>query len=84
MSHERGEWLIVMHATLPIDADEREAALELVTDLAERSRAENGVVDYRVTTDVEDETVVRVDEQYEDAGHVAYPLRASSLSRTQP
>jgi quinol monooxygenase YgiN len=58
--------MIVMHATIPIDPDEREAALELVRDLAEASRAESGVVDYRVATDAEDPNTIRVFEQYED------------------
>jgi quinol monooxygenase YgiN len=58
--------MIVMHATLPIDPDDREAALELVRDLAESSREEDGVVDYRVATDAEDPDTVRVFEQYED------------------
>ena len=62
--------MIVMHATMPVDPDSREAALELARDLAEASRAEDGVVDYRVATDAEDPNVVRVFEQYEDADAV--------------
>lgn len=58
--------MIVMHAAMPIDPDSREQALDLMRDLAEQSRAEDGVVDYRVVTDVEDPNVVRVMEQYED------------------
>ena len=58
--------MIVMHATMPIDPDSREAALELVRDLAETSREEDGVIDYRVATDAEDPNTVRVFEQYED------------------
>jgi len=37
-----------------------------VRELAEKSREEEGVIDYRVTTDVEDSNVVRIFEQYED------------------
>lgn len=58
--------MIVMHAEMPIDPDSREAALELFEELAEASRAEDGVIDYRVTTDVEAPNTVRVIEQYED------------------
>lgn len=58
--------MIVMHATVPIDPDDREAALELVRDLAQASREEDGVIDYRVATDAEDPNTVRVFEQYED------------------
>lgn len=58
--------MIVMHAEMAVDPDSREEALDLMRDLAEQSRAEDGVVDYRVVTDVEDPNVVRVMEQYED------------------
>ena len=58
--------MIVMHATVPVDPDSREEALELARDLAEASREEAGVVDYRVATDAEDPNLVRVFEQYED------------------
>ena len=57
---------VVMHAELPIDPDSRDEALELVEELADASRTEEGVVDYRGTTDVEDSTTIRIFEQYED------------------
>jgi quinol monooxygenase YgiN len=62
--------MIVMHAEMPIASDSREAALDLLEELAEQSRAEDGVVDYRVTTDVESPNTVRVVEEYEDADAV--------------
>jgi len=58
--------MIVIHAAFPIDPANREAALEQVADLAEQSRAEEGVVDYRATTEVGDPSTVRIFEQYED------------------
>ncbi|WP_424017799.1 putative quinol monooxygenase [Halorientalis pallida] len=58
--------MIVVHASFPIDPDEREEALAHIEDLAEQSRAEDGMLDYRATTDVEDENVVRFVERYED------------------
>ena len=58
--------MLVIHATFPIDPDSRDEALELVQDLAADSREEDGVVDYRVTTDVEDPNVFRFFERYED------------------
>lgn len=57
--------MIVMHASIPIDPDSREEAVAAATELAEASRAEDGVVDYRVTEDLEAD-VIRVFEQYED------------------
>ncbi|WP_254839045.1 putative quinol monooxygenase [Natronomonas marina] len=62
--------MIVMHAEMPIASDSREAALDLLEELAEQSRAEDGVVDYCVTTDVESPNTVRVVEEYEDADAV--------------
>ena len=57
---------VVMHAELPIDPDSRDEALELVEELAVESRAEDGVVDYRATADVEEPNTVRIVEQYRD------------------
>lgn len=58
--------MLVIYATIPIDPDRREDALAVVQELAVASRAEEGVVDYRVGTDVEDPSVLRFIEQYED------------------
>jgi len=58
--------MIVLHASFPIDPDKREEALELIDDLVEQSQAEEGMIDYRATTDVNDPNVVRFFEQYED------------------
>lgn len=58
--------MLVIYATFPIDPDRRDEALELVEELAEHSREEDGVVDYRVTTDAEDPNVFRFFERYED------------------
>ena len=57
---------IVQYAIIPIDPDEHDAAIEALTELGEASREEDGVVDYRVTTDVDDENTVRIIEEYED------------------
>ncbi|MFT4931102.1 MAG: quinol monooxygenase YgiN [Natronomonas sp.] len=58
--------MIVLHASFPIDPDKREEALDLIEDLVEQSQAEDGMIDYRATTDVNDPNVVRFFEQYED------------------
>ena len=58
--------MIVIQTAIPIDPDERERALDAIADLAERSRAEDGALAYRATTDVEEPNVVRFFEQYED------------------
>ncbi|MFB6206221.1 MAG: putative quinol monooxygenase [Haloglomus sp.] len=58
--------MIVLNATIPIDPASRETAVEAVTELAQRSREEDGVVDYRAALDVEDDSTLRIFEQYED------------------
>jgi quinol monooxygenase YgiN len=58
--------MLVVHAVVPIDDDSREQALEMAADLAAQSRSESGVIEYRVTTDIEAPTQIRVFEKYED------------------
>jgi quinol monooxygenase YgiN len=58
--------MLVIHATFPVEPNSREDALELTRELAEHSRAEDGTIDYRVTTDIEEETVFRFFERYEN------------------
>ncbi|QSW99743.1 putative quinol monooxygenase [Haloterrigena alkaliphila] len=58
--------MLVIHATFPVEPDSRDEALELVRDLAEDSREEDGIIDYRVATDVEEPNVFRFFERYED------------------
>jgi quinol monooxygenase YgiN len=58
--------MIVLHVMFPIDPEKREEALELIGDLAEQSRAEDGTINYRAATDIEDPNAVRIFERYED------------------
>jgi len=58
--------MIVIHATFPIDSQHREEATELMQELAEQSRTEAGVKQYRVAADIEDRNTFRFFEQYED------------------
>ncbi|MEF8840956.1 MAG: putative quinol monooxygenase [Haloarculaceae archaeon] len=58
--------MLVVHATFPIDPDRREEALEAATTLAEHSRVEDGIIDYRVAIDADDPNLLRFFEQYED------------------
>jgi len=58
--------MLVIKAELPIDPDERREALAMMSDFAERSRAEDGIIDYRVATDIDDSSLLRFVEQYED------------------
>jgi quinol monooxygenase YgiN len=63
--------MYVIKATIPLDPDEREAGVEAARELARNCREhEDGVIDYRVAVDVDDETVLRFFEQYEDEAAV--------------
>nr|WP_280584958.1 antibiotic biosynthesis monooxygenase [Halorubrum sp. Boch-26] len=55
--------MIAVHAVSPLRPEERDESLDLIGDLAEKSRAEPGVIDYRPATDVDDPNVVRCFEQ---------------------
>lgn len=59
--------MIVKHSEVPIDPDGRAEALALLEDLAVASRNEAGVLDYRITEDLETPNVVRIIERYESA-----------------
>lgn len=58
--------MLVVHAEFPIDPEKREKALDAVRELAKRSRAEDGVIDYQVATDIDDPNLFRFTERYED------------------
>ncbi|MDZ7747288.1 MAG: putative quinol monooxygenase [Halobacteriales archaeon] len=63
--------MIVQHATIPLDPDAREEGLDTLRDLGEQSRAEDGMLTYRVTVDTEDDTLVHIIERYEDEAALA-------------
>lgn len=64
--------MYVIRATVPLDPDEREAGIAAAAELARNCREhEPGVVDYRVAVDVDDETLLRFFELYEDEAAVA-------------
>lgn len=60
----------VLHAAIPVDPERYDEALAFFSELGERSRAEEGVIEYRATTDIDDETMVRFLEVYEDEAAV--------------
>lgn len=58
--------MLVIRATLPLDPDRMDEVTEIASELAEASRAEDGVVDYQVAEDLESPGVLRIFEVYED------------------
>jgi quinol monooxygenase YgiN len=59
--------MIVLHASFPIEPDRLDEALDIAETLVEESNEEDGTVDYRAATDIQDGNVIRFFEQYEDA-----------------
>jgi len=68
--------MLVVHATVPVKGESRKEAVEAAISVAEESRDEEGVVDYRVAVDAEDENLLRFFEHYED--EAAFGAHASS------
>lgn len=58
--------MIVAHAAFPIEPDRLDEALGHAETLVERSNEEDGMIDYRAATDVEDQATLRFFEQYEN------------------
>lgn len=58
--------MIVLHASFPIEPEEMDEAIELAETLVEESNREDGMIEYRATTDVLEENTIRFFEQYED------------------
>jgi len=56
--------MLVVHATFPIDPNHRHRAVEPMRELAEQFRTEDGIIDYRVTTDIDDRNLFRFVERY--------------------
>lgn len=58
--------MVVIQATRPVDPDHHEQAIELMQTLAAYFQNENGVLEYRVTTDIEEPHTFRFLEHYEN------------------
>ena len=59
--------MLVVHATFPIDPDQREEALDRAADLVEATREEPGAIEYDAATDLQEPNLLRFTEVYEDA-----------------
>ncbi len=57
--------------------------MELLKEMAVRSRAEAGVIDYRVTVDLEDPHILRIIEHYEDEAAFESHESSDHLERFQ-
>jgi len=58
--------MIVIHAVFPIADGKIDEARDLASELVEASNEEAGLIEYRAAVDIEDETVLRFFEEYED------------------
>ena len=62
--------MIILLSEVPVAPESRDEAIRIVKSMARVSRTEPGVIDYRVTTDLETPNIVRIIEQYEDSDAV--------------
>lgn len=68
--------MIVIHAEFPIEPDKRDEALDLIREVVKHSRDEDGVIEYEVATDIDNQNLFRFTEQYED--EAAFGVHAES------
>lgn len=62
--------MIILLSTVPLEPNSREEWTAIMERMARQSRGEPGVIDYRVTTDIEAPDTVRIIEKYEDGDAV--------------
>jgi len=75
--------MIVAHSEVTVEPASQERVMDLLAQMAVRSRAEDGVIDYRVTVDIEDPNVLRIVEQYEDEAAFESHESSDHLKRFQ-
>jgi len=76
--------MLVIHASMPLDPETRDEALDHIEGLAETVRAEEeGTLEYRAATDAEDPNVVRFFERYKDEAALGAHSRPTT-TRSSP
>lgn len=73
--------MFVVHTTLRLDPAQRDLAMDLISDLVEHSKAEDGTVRYRALEDLTERHTVGFFEQYEDAAAAEAHTRAEPYRR---
>ena len=63
--------MLIIHATMELDPDRRDEALDVVADLAAASREEPGVIHYTIAEDVESPGTLQFVERYENRDALA-------------
>ncbi len=63
--------MLIIHATMQLDSDRRDEALDVIADLAAASRKEPGIIDYNIAEDIESRGTLRFVERYEDRDALA-------------
>ncbi len=58
--------MIIVHTSIPVKPERRAEAIEAAKTLAENSRREDGTVNYRAMTDIQNPNLIRFFEQYEN------------------
>jgi len=75
--------VIILLSEVPVEPESETAAVEILRDMAAESRAEPGVIDYRVTSDLEEPDVFRIIETYEDGEAVQAHETSAHLDEFQ-
>ncbi|ERG94377.1 putative quinol monooxygenase [Haloquadratum walsbyi] len=75
--------MIVIHSEVPISDESKPEASKILKDMALKSREEPGVIDYRVTFDIETPVTARIIEQYDDWDAVKSHESSSHLESFQ-
>lgn len=57
--------MVIVHTSVPIKSEYRDQALAMTKEIAEKSRKENGIINYRAMTDITNPNILRFFEQYE-------------------
>ena len=73
--------MIVIHAAFPIDPTAFGDAIELADELVTRSNREDGTIEYRAATDIEDGSILRFFERYEDEAAFEAHTRTDHFQR---
>lgn len=60
--------MLATNSKVWVDAEYQDAARDLIQELADESRKEEGIVDYQISEDIEDPRLFRFFEVYEDEG----------------
>jgi len=75
--------MIILLSEISVESSSRQQAIAILREMAAESRTESGVVDYRVTSDLEQPDTFRIVELYEDGSAVEAHESSAHLAEFQ-